>query len=166
MERLIERVLFASRWLMVPLCLGLAALLVMLVTQFFLDLYSVARASVGLGKSDLLVEALGLLDLVLVASLIVMVMLGAFESFVARITLTDSQQRLPGLAKLDTGSIKVKTLTAIVVIAAIDLLKAFLNIDKVATERLGWLVAIMVVFVLTALGLAVQERMSDHESKD
>jgi len=78
MERFVERVLFASRWLLAPLYLGLAFVLILFVGQFFLEIFHLVPAMLGGTHVDLVISALTLVDLVLVASLIVMVMLSGF----------------------------------------------------------------------------------------
>jgi uncharacterized protein (TIGR00645 family) len=162
MERLVERVLFASRWLMAPLYLGLALVLVLFVVEFCVELWQLAAATIRHEGVNLTLAALSLLDLVLVASLIVMVILSGFENFVAKITLGEAQERLAWLTKLDTGSLKVKIVASIAVISAIDLLKMFFEIDQVADDKLLWLVVIHLTFVATALLLAVLDRLAEH----
>lgn len=161
MERLVERILLASRWLLAPLYLGLAVVLLTVVVEFFLELAHLARAAIG-GDAHVTFSALALLDLVLVASLIVMVMLSGFENFVAKITLGEAQERLSWLTKLDTGSLKVKIMGSIVIISAIDLLEQFFAVEQVPSEKLMWLLAIHLTFVLTAVLLALVDRLSAH----
>jgi uncharacterized protein (TIGR00645 family) len=165
-ERIVERVLFVSRWLMAPLYLGMAALLVLLVIQFFIEWVHLAMGLAGQAENGLVLGALTLVDLVLVASLIVMVMLSGFENFVSKIDLPEGEQRLSWLMKLDPGSIKVKVLASIVAISAIDLLRAFLNIEAVANDKLLWLVVIHLTFVVTALLLAVLDRITTMGKKE
>jgi uncharacterized protein (TIGR00645 family) len=164
-ERLIERILFASRWLMAPLYLGLAALLALFVVKFYLELWHLVQGLLGLDKTDLILGALTAVDLVLVASLIVMVMLSGFENFVSKINLPEAEERLSWLMKLDTGSIKVKVLSSIVAISAIDLLKAFLDIEAIPNDKLMWMVLIHLAFVLTALMLTLLDRFAGPHGK-
>ena len=161
MERFIERILLASRWLLAPLYLGLAVVLLALVVEFFIGLGHLAQAAIG-GEAHVTLSALALLDLVLVASLIVMVMLSGFENFVAKITLGEAQERLSWLTKLDTGSLKVKIMGSIVIISAIDLLEQFFTVEQVPNGKLMWLVAIHLTFVVTAVLLALVDRLSEH----
>lgn len=162
MERFVERILFASRWLMAPLYVGLGLLLILFVVQFFTEIAHLAAALLSGEDPRLTLTALTLLDLVLVASLIVMVMLSGFENFVAKITLGAAQGRLEWLTKLDMGSIKVNIVASIAVISAIDLLKIFFEIEQVATDKLLWLVVLHLTFVVTAVLLAVLNRITDH----
>jgi uncharacterized protein (TIGR00645 family) len=161
MERVVERILLASRWLLAPLYLGLALVLLAVVVEFFIELAHLARAAIG-GEAHVTLSALALLDLVLVASLIVMVMLSGFENFVAKITLGEAQERLSWLTKLDTGSLKVKIMGSIVIISAIDLLEQFFAVETVPNEKLIWLLAIHLTFVVTAVLLALVDRLSEH----
>ncbi|MGO8918313.1 MAG: TIGR00645 family protein [Stellaceae bacterium] len=159
MERFIERVLFASRWLLAPLYLGLALVLLLFVGAFFVEIAHLAQ-SLASGGGNLTLAALRLIDLVLVASLVVMVMISGFENFVAKITLGADQERLAWLTELDTGSIKVKILGSIAVISAIYLLELFFDIDEVPEGKLLWLVVIHLTFVVSALLLAVLDHLA------
>jgi uncharacterized protein (TIGR00645 family) len=144
-ERFIERLLVAARWLMAPLYLGLALLLFLFIVHPRLTL-----------------STLRLLDLVLVAGLVVMVMISGFENYIAKIELGDKREGLEWLTRLDSGSIKVKIMGAIAVISAIYLLELFFDIDQVASDKLLWLVVLHLTFVVTAVLLALLDRLSEH----
>ena len=160
MERLIERILFASRWLLAPLFLGLAALLVLLVVQFGIEWARLARHFPGMQEQDVIGGTLTLIDLALVAALVVMVMLSGYENFVSKIDAAMAGERLSWLMKLDAGSIKVKVLSSIVAISAIDLLKAFFDVETIADDKLMWLVLIHLTFVATAILLTLLDRIA------
>jgi uncharacterized protein (TIGR00645 family) len=158
LERLIGRVIFAARWFMAPLYLGLTLLLVLLVVQFYGELGHVAQDPLDWQKNDMMVAALGLVDLVLVASVVVMVMLSGFASFVAKISGAEGLN----VTQLDIRSLKVKILASVVVISAIDLLKLFLDIAAVPERKLMWLVIIHLTLLVTAVVLAVVDRIADE----
>jgi uncharacterized protein (TIGR00645 family) len=162
MVRFIERLLVASRWLMVPLYFGLALLLLLFVFEFFAELVHLGGALVAQEDPRLTLTSLRLLDLVLVAGLIVMVMISGFENYIAKIDLGEKHQALEWLTRLDSGSIKVKILSSIAVISAIYLLELFFEIDQVANDKLLWLVVLHLTFVVTAVLLAVLDRVSEH----
>jgi uncharacterized protein (TIGR00645 family) len=166
MERLIERTLIAARWLLAPLYLGLALLLVLFILQFFQNLWHATLGVVGATHTQLIVDALSMVDLALVASLIVIVMLSSYENFISRLDLESVSVQLGWLAKLDAGSVKVKIAVAIVVISAIDLLQAFLEIEDIANDKLLWRVIVHLTFVVSALALAWLDRLTarTHES--
>jgi uncharacterized protein (TIGR00645 family) len=166
MERLIERTLTAARWLLAPLYLGLALLLMLFIVQFFQDLWHATLGVVEATHAQLVIEALGMVDLALVASLIVMVMLSSYENYLSRLDLESVSAQLGWLAKLDAGSVKVKVAVAIVVISAIDLLQAFLEIEDISNDKLLWRVIVHLTFVTSALALAWLDRLTAkaHES--
>ncbi len=155
-EALIERVLFASRWLLVPLYLGLAAFLLLIAVQFFREMLHVSVTMPALGATDLVLVALSLVDLVLVASLVVMVMLSGYENFVSKL---DIEKNLAWLGKLDAGSLKLKVAASIVAISSIHLLGAFMEAEHVANDKLMWLVIIHLTFVVSALLLTIMDRL-------
>jgi uncharacterized protein (TIGR00645 family) len=160
MERLIERTLIAARWLLAPIYLGLALLLVLFVVQFFQELWHATIGVIVATRSQLIVEALGMVDLALVASLIVMVMLSSYENYLSRLDIESVSTQLGWLAKLDAGSVKVKIAVAIVVISAIDLLQAFLEIEDIADDKVLWRVIVHLTFVTSALALAWLDRLT------
>jgi uncharacterized protein (TIGR00645 family) len=162
MERLIARLLLVSRWLLVPLYLGLALLLLLFVVQFFTGFAHLVLALAHQGEVNLTLEALRLVDLVLVAGLVVMVMISGFENFVGAIDLGEKQKELAWLTDLDAGSIKVKIVGAISVISAIYLLEELFALDQVADDKLVWLVVLQLTFVVTTLVLALTERFGKH----
>jgi uncharacterized protein (TIGR00645 family) len=162
MERFIERVLVAGRWLMAPLYLGLALLLFLFIVQFFTELVHLVAALAAHEDLHLTLAALRLLDLVLVAGLVVMVMISGFENYIAKIDLGDQREGLEWLTRLDAGSIKVKIMGSIAVISAIYLLELFFDIDQVANDKLLWLVVLQLTFVVTAVLLALLDRLSEH----
>ncbi|MGH7126238.1 MAG: TIGR00645 family protein [Stellaceae bacterium] len=166
MESLIERTLIAARWLLAPIYLGLALLLILFVVQFFQDLWHAAQGVIEATHSQLIVNALGMVDLALVASLIVMVMLSSYANYLSRLDIASVSRQLGWLAKLDAGSVKVKVAVAIVVISMIDLLQAFLEIEDIADDKLLWRVIVVLTFVTTALGLAWLDRLTakGHET--
>ena len=89
-----------------------------------------------------------------------MVMLSGFENFVSKIDVGEAEERLSWLMKLDTGSIKVKVVSSIVAISAIDLLKAFFDVQAMTNDKLMWLVLIHLTFVVTAIMLTLLDRIA------
>ena len=162
MEGFIKRVLMASRWLLAPLFLGLALVLLLFIAQFFLDLLRLAQAIYAGGDVNLTLAGLRLVDLVLVASLIVMVMVSGFENFIGRMHIDESRESVAWLTQLGIGSVKVRIVSAVAVISAIYLLEVLFDIDSVPPGRLIWLLALHLAFVVTALLLAVLDRIAEH----
>jgi uncharacterized protein (TIGR00645 family) len=159
MERQLERLLFASRWLLAPLYVGLALLLAVIVLYFYKELLHVVLGTFTLAETDLVLVALEFVDLTLVASLIVMVMLSGYENFVSRLDIDQTDKQLSWLGKLDAGSLKIKVAASIVAISSIHLLKAFMNATQIANDKLVLLVVVHLTFVVSALMLTYMDRM-------
>ena len=159
MERIFERILFALRWLLAPLYLGLALLLIVFVVHFARELVHMFEIAATIGEVDLILAALSLIDLTLVASLVVMVMLSGYENFVSKLDVGDTEHSLAWLGKLDAGSLKIKVAASIVAISSIQLLKAFMNFNDVGNDKLILLIATHLTFVVSALLLAVMDRI-------
>jgi uncharacterized protein (TIGR00645 family) len=160
LERLVESLLFASRWLLCPLYVGLALLLLVFSVQLFRELAHIAMAALSLQETDLIVATLTLVDLTLVAGLVVMVMLGGYENFVSKLDTAAAASTIAWLGKLDTGTLKLKVSASIVAITAVQLLKAYMEIGSVPNDKLLWLVVIHLTFVTSALLLAVMDRLT------
>lgn len=158
MENLIERALYNSRWLLVPMYLGLAALLFLLTVNFLGDLVYMVPRVLALSEKDIILSALALIDLVLVSSLVVMVIISGYENFVSRIDLAETDDKLSWVGKLDAGTLKLKVASSIVAISSVHLLKAFMNASEISNDKLLWLVIIHLTFVISALLMAVIER--------
>jgi uncharacterized protein (TIGR00645 family) len=105
---------------------------------------------------------LSLVDMALVGGLIIMVMLSGYENFVSRIDIDEGVEKLDWLGKLDAGSLKQKVAASIVAISSIHLLQKFMNADHIDNDKLMWYVIIHMTFVLSALGMAMVDKMNKH----
>jgi len=162
LEKLVENAIFASRWLLVPMFIGLALVLVIYVVKFFQDLFHIFATALSMNDANLLLAALTLVDATLVASLLVMVIISGYENFVSRLDVDVGRHNIAWLGKLDHGSLKIKLSSSIVAISAIHLLKAFMNINQISQEKLMWLVIIHLTFVVSTLLLALIDRITAH----
>lgn len=162
MESTVERILYASRWILAPLYLGLSLALVLLSIKFFQEVLHFFPLILKTTESDLVLVILALVDLSLVGGLIVMVMLSGYENFVSRINIEDGEEKLSWLGKLDAGSLKQKVAASIVAISSIHLLQIFMNAEHVTNDKLMWYVIIHLTFVLSAIGMAWVDRMNQH----
>ena len=166
MRHIIEKTLFASRWLLAPLYLGLSLMLFALVIKFFQEVWHVFSTIMAIGESSLILSILSLVDMVLVGSLIVMVMFSSYENFVSRIDIDENDTNLDWLGKLDANTLKLKVAASIIAISSIHLLKVFMRVPDYSVEQLTWYVIIHLTFVLSALLLAVIDKIafSQHRS--
>jgi uncharacterized protein (TIGR00645 family) len=159
LERVIERLIFASRWLQAPLYVGLIIVMALLAAKFFQELVHLTATLWTLNESRLVLAVLGLVDMVMVANLIVMVVISGYENFVSRLELDCVKDRLSWFGKLDAGSLKIKLASSIVAISSIHLLKAFLDVNEIPTDKLILLVVIHLTFIVSALMLAYLDKM-------
>ena len=160
-EKSMEKLLFASRWILAPVYLGLSLGLIVLGVKFFQEVYHLFAHVFTVGEADLVLTLLALIDLVLVGSLIVMVMFSGYENFVSRIDLEEGEgDKLGWLGKLDAGTLKLKVAASIVAISSIHLLRVFMNASETPNDKLLWYVIIHLTFVVSAVLMGFLDRMS------
>lgn len=164
LERLIESAIFNSRWLQVPLYLGLILVLLVLCVKFFMVLGKLMLGMGDLDEAKIVLMVLELVDVVMVANLIVMVVISGYENFVSRLDIDGQGEKLSWFGKLDAGSLKIKLASSIVAISSIHLLKAFLDAAEIANDKLLMLIAIHMTFIVSALMLAYLDKMIGHKS--
>jgi len=153
-EIFLERTILASRWLLVVFYIGLGVALGIYAVSFLFKLAKVAGQVTVLSDADMILAMLALIDSALVASLIVMVMIASYENFVSRF---DVESDISWLGKLNAGSLKIKVASSIVAISSIHLLQVFLNAQQYDNNKILWMTAIHLVFVVSALLLGYLE---------
>lgn len=161
-ERTMENMLYASRWLLAPIYMGLSFALLMLGIKFFQEVFHFLPIILETKEADMVLVILSLVDMALVGGLLVMVMLSGYENFVSAIDIEEGKEKLSWLGKLDAGSLKQKVAASIVAISSIHLLKAFMNAEHIANDKLMWFVIIHMTFVVSALGMAYVDKMNQH----
>lgn len=157
--RFIEAILFAARWLMVPVYLAMILLLGMLVAYFLVEIGHALPGLLQMSEKALIVLALSLIDLSLTANLVVLVILSGYENFVSRVNLPGNDERPEWLTKIDFSGLKLKLLGSITVIAAVRLLEDFLDATALNNPMVVWRVVIVVVFALLGLIFAITDRL-------
>jgi uncharacterized protein (TIGR00645 family) len=160
MERLLERLVLGSRWLLVPLYLVLGLLLLAFAIRSVIELLHIFQTLLDMSETDLVLAALSLIDLVLIGNLIVMVALSGYETFVSRIDTVPEMEKPGWLGKYDPGTIKLKVAASLVAISAIHLLKNYLAHDALDVTRMLTLTAVHLAFVVSALILAFVDRIA------
>ena len=163
-ERGLESLLFNSRWLMAPFYLGLVISLAVLLLKFCMVLWEFIVHAPGSKESDIILGVLSLIDISLTGNLILIVVFSGYENFVSKIDPGQHPDWPEWMTKVDFAGLKQKLLASIVAISAIQVLKAFMNIDAaVDPTKLGWLVGVHLVFVVSTLVLALSDRWGgDH----
>lgn len=165
--------IFLSRWLQAPLYLGLILAQAVYVYRFLVELWHLigfavlnhpAPASTPLGVSDpetiVMLSVLGLIDVVMIANLLIMVIVGGYETFVSRLNLKGHPDQPEWLSHVNAGILKVKLATALIGISSIHLLKTFINAGNLETKMMLWQVIIHMTFVLSAIALAWIDRLT------
>jgi uncharacterized protein (TIGR00645 family) len=158
-ELLIEAIIFQSRWILAPFYLGLALSLLLLLYHFIVQLGEFVLKIPYATESDVILGVLGLIDLSFTGNLIVIVIFSGFENFVSRIDAGE-HDRPHWMTKVDFGGLKQKLMTSVVAISAIQVLKAFMNIEHYDGSKLGWLVGIHVLFLGSLLTVVLADRLS------
>jgi uncharacterized protein (TIGR00645 family) len=162
MEKVFERLLYASRWLLAPLYLGLSLGLLAIGLKFFQEVAHLLPHVFDISEANLVLIILTLIDLSLVGGLLIMIMLSGYENFVSSIELAEDDEKLAWLGKLDTGSLKQKVAASIIAISSIHLLQVFMNAEETENSKIMWYVIMHLTFVLSAMGVAIVDKMSAH----
>ncbi|MBT0959834.1 TIGR00645 family protein [Denitromonas iodatirespirans] len=169
MEKFVERTMYASRWLLAPIYLGLSLALLALGLKFFQEVLHVLPHVFETAETDLVLLVLSLIDMALVGGLLVMVMFSGYENFVSQLDIGDSAEKLNWLGKMDSSSLKNKVAASIVAISSIHLLKVFMNAgimdaskSKYEPEQLKWYVIIHLTFVASAFAMGYLDKITRH----
>jgi uncharacterized protein (TIGR00645 family) len=163
-ERTLERFLFASRWLLVPFFVALVVALVVLMFKALQELWHFITHAFVATESDVILGVLALIDLTLTGSLILIVIFSGYENFVSKIQHSDHEDWPEWMSKIDFSGLKLKLLSSIVAISAIQVLKAFMNLKNISDRDLMWYVGIHMMFVLSGVFMAWTDKISG-ESK-
>src|SRR6516164_5347568 len=166
--RILEAVVFSSRWLVMPFLLGLIIGLAALVYKFILKVADFIIAMPAAAPADVIVGILTLVDLTLTANLIVIVICSSYENFLARIDPVTHPDWPEGLVRIGFSDLKQKLLGSVAAIAAVNVLEWFMDIERNAVNsKLAWVVGILLAFAVAMLLLAIADRVGrEGGSKD
>jgi uncharacterized protein (TIGR00645 family) len=163
----LEGVLFNSRWLMAPFYLGLVVGLAVLLYKFLMMLWEFMLHAPGAKEADIILGVLSLIDVSLAGNLILIVVFSGYENFVSRIDPGGDPNWPEWMRKVDFAGLKQKLLASIVAISAIQVLEAFMNIEAdFNPQKIGWQVAVLLVFVISTLVLALSDRWGGKDSSE
>ena len=157
-------VLFGSRWLQLPLYLGLIVAQGVYVVQFMLELYHLVFAMKQFNETTIMLTVLGLIDVVMISNLLIMVIVGGYETFVSRLDLEGHPDEPEWLSHVNANVLKVKLATAIIGISSIHLLKTFINAENLTDKTMLWQVVIHLTFVLSAVSIAAIDRIMSPQT--
>ncbi len=184
----LPRFIFATRWLQLPLYLGLIVAQCVYVFHFWVELTHLIEAVFGnkaalqqlvtsigykadanwvpqLNETVIMLVVLGLIDVVMISNLLIMVIVGGYETFVSRMNLEGHPDQPEWLSHVNASVLKVKLATAIIGISSIHLLKTFINAENYTEKVLLWQTLIHVAFLFSALAIALADRVMPHGVK-
>lgn len=156
--------IFLSRWLQAPLYFGLIVAQCVYVYHFLVELGHLIATATTITEEEIMLTVLGLIDVVMIANLLIMVIIGGYETFVSRLNLQDHPDQPEWLSHVNAGILKVKLATALIGISSIHLLKSFIEADKLPEKVIFWQVMVHLTFVGSALALAVTDRITTNAS--
>lgn len=159
------RIIVASQWLQAPLYLGLIVAQGVYVCQFCVELYHLLCGLGGFKAQEIMLMVLGLIDVVMISNLLIMVIIGGYHTFVAKIHFNE-QNPPDWLDHVNASTMKVKLSMALIGISSIHLLKSFIEIEKLDRGNVYIQMAIHLLFVISAIGLAFVARITDDSSAE
>lgn len=159
MEKMFEKTMYATRWLLAPIYFGLSFALLALGIKFFAEVIHLMPKLLSMTEMELILVVLSLVDISLVGGLIVMVMFAGYENFVSQLDLDSEDNKLGWLGKLDTGTLKNKVAASIVAISSIHLLKVFMNAQEINNDKILWYVVLHMTFVASAFVMGFLDRI-------
>ncbi len=161
-KSVMTNILFGSRWLQVPLYLGLIVAQAVYVFFFGVELVHLVAKANHLVEADIMLIVLGLIDVVMISNLLIMVIVGGYETFVSRLNLEGHPDEPDWLSHVNANLLKVKLATAIIGISSIHLLKTFINAENLSDRVLISQTVIHMTFVLSAVAIAYIDRLMTH----
>ncbi len=164
-NKVLSSVLFGSRWLQVPLYLGLIVAQLVYVVHFMVELEHLVFGTFTLTEEKIMLIVLGLIDVVMISNLLIMVIVGGYETFVSRLNLEGHPDEPEWLSHVNANVLKVKLATAIIGISSIHLLKSFINAPNLTNDVLLWQTVIHMAFIVSAVSIAYIDRLMSHPDK-
>jgi uncharacterized protein (TIGR00645 family) len=156
---LLESIIFGSRWLQAPLYLGLIAAQGVYVYQFMHELAILITKTGSLSEAEVMLIVLGLIDVVMIANLLIMVIIGGYETFVSKLDLEGNPDQPEWLSHVNAGVLKVKLAVALISISSIHLLRTFINAGQVEDRVIYAQIAIHASFLVSALAIAWTDKI-------
>ncbi|MCK1709509.1 MULTISPECIES: TIGR00645 family protein [unclassified Bradyrhizobium] len=162
------QLIFGSRWLQVPLYVGLIVAQAVYVLLFLKELWHLVAHSFDASEQQIMLVVLGLIDVVMISNLLVMVIVGGYETFVSRLNLSGHPDEPEWLSHVNASVLKIKLAMAIIGISSISLLRTFIEAGNLGTTRSNftetgvmWQVLIHLTFIISAVGIAWVDRISE-----
>ena len=167
LEQSLEKIIFAGRWLLAPLSIGLLLALLPILYRFFHAFWHMMTHVQGATTGEIALQVLELLDTVLLGNLIIIVLFAGYENFVSKITVAEGAKDRPHwMGHVDYSGLKIKLIGSLVAISVIELLKDFMKEGTFDANREGWRIGIHMTFVISGVLFALMDMMADrHKSQ-
>ena len=159
-EHALESFIFKGRWLLAPFFVGLLFAVVLLLIKFFKQLYLMGIATFTATNQELLVGILTLVDTALLAGLLLIITFSGYENFVSKLNIDNHEDRPSWMGKVGFSGLKMKLISAIVAISAVELLKVFINSGAYPNDELLWKVIIHITFVMSGVLFALTDYLN------
>ena len=156
----LPQIIFLSRWLQVPLYLGLIFAQGLYAYRFVLEVYDLIVNGAAKPETEVMMSVLGLIDVVMISNLLIMVIIGGYETFVSRLRLDGHPDRPEWLDRANASTLKIKLALSLITISSIHLLETFINVEQQSDRSVMWQVLIHLAFIVSALSMAWIDRMS------
>ena len=156
-EIFLEKLMFASRWLMAPFYLGLVICLVVLLITFFSELIHFFTGSITFEETEVILFALTLIDLSFTGNLLLIAIFSGYENYISKIDVGNHEDKPSWMGTVDFSGLKLKLITSIVAISGIHLLKLFFNLTNYSKEQIILFIAVHLTFVLSGVILAYMD---------
>ena len=163
LAQVIQTALFSSRWLLAPFFAALVVGLVALLLKLLQHSWHMVTHLFDATESAVILDVLSLVDMTLTGSLIVLVIFSGYENFVSPVDESQPREWPAWMGKIDFAGLKLKLMSSIVAISAIQLLRAFMDLKNVSDHDLYWSVGIHLAFVVSGLFLALSDKLSGHD---
>ncbi|MFT4058042.1 MAG: TIGR00645 family protein [Legionella sp.] len=163
-KKYMSRVIFMGRWIQLPLYLGLICVLGAYVYRFLCELFELIMHLNHIDDTHIMLGVLDLIDVVMIANLLIMVILGGYETFISPLQLDSHPDQPEWLGHLDAGGMKVKLALALVGISSIHLLRTFIDPTKLDNIGIMWQVLIHLTLIISALAIAFTNKLLDHNT--
>lgn len=164
-ETALENLMFNSRWLLAPLYMGLVLAILLLLIKFAKELFFLSAGILQASSGDIIIGVLSLIDITLIANLLIIIVYAGYENFVSKMHTGDHEDRPDWMGKVDYADLKIKVIGSIAAISAIELLRAFMDANKLTNTELGWKAAIHLIFVVSGVMFALMDRLNPKHSK-
>jgi uncharacterized protein (TIGR00645 family) len=167
LEEFLEKIIFAGRWLLAPLYIGLLAALLPILYRFFHSFWHMISHISSLTAGEITLQVLELLDTVLLGNLIIIILFAGYENFVSKIKVAEGAEDRPHwMGHVDYSGLKIKLIGSLVAISVIELLKDFMQEGAFDANREGWRIGIHVTFVISGVLFAYMDNLADRHKSE